>query len=175
MSTRIRTIILLFILCGWLARAPLLRADDVAWVAFGDSITVGLGASTPRHSYIGHLQRVLGPIDNAAMSATTLAQQLPLMEAYAGSAAHVLWLTGYNDMRAGTDLTTYQELLDRALSTLTTRGKTVYLGLCLPMTTAGWRWWAWERRKRRSAPRRGVVTGRTPGWRRGWEGLARLL
>lgn len=74
------------------------------WVAFGDSVTAGLGASQDASSYVARLRQLIGPIDNRAISATTIARQRQTIAAYEGQANYVLWLVGYNDMRAGTSL-----------------------------------------------------------------------
>jgi hypothetical protein len=56
------------------------------WAAFGDSVTVGFGASAPSQSYIGLLGAELGAIDDLAVGATRMAQQADAAVQYAGPA-----------------------------------------------------------------------------------------
>src|SRR5688572_17128313 len=93
------------------AVAPL--APRPRLVAFGDSITVGVGASSPERAYAAIVARHLGrTLDNRAIGATTLAQQLEraIRPAALVPSDCVLFLTGYNDMRAGTPLDEYRRL-----------------------------------------------------------------
>ncbi len=123
---------------GLTITADAARFASSAWVAFGDSLTVGIGASSPQTSFIGILEKSVGPIDNQAVSATRITDQLLAIDAYAGSATHVIWLLGYNDMRAGTPLDQFQTDLRSALDYFDARHMTVYIGLCLHMTSAGY-------------------------------------
>jgi lysophospholipase L1-like esterase len=116
--------------------APTSRAQ--VWAAFGDSITQGAGASAPDASFIGRLSAVFGPIDNRAGGGTRIVEQVAALEATNTSATSVLWLTGYNDMRAGTDLGAFRASLVHGLAVLRARGAPVYLGGCLPMTSEGY-------------------------------------
>ena len=113
-------------------------APALHWVAFGDSITVGWSASSLENSFIGRLAAATGPIDNRAISATRIHEQLTSIQAYTGTATAVIWLTGYNDMRAGTPLEQYRQDLATALDDFAQRGMRVYLGLCLHMTPEGY-------------------------------------
>lgn len=108
------------------------------WIAFGDSITVGQGASSLDTSFIKQLEPLVGPIENRAKSGSRIDEQYQIINSYSGSARKAIWLLGYNDMRAGTDPATYWLYLDQALNDLTARGFAVYLGLCLKMTSSGY-------------------------------------
>ncbi len=120
------------------APSSLPPTSNASWVAFGDSITVGLGASTPERSFIKRIERITGSIDNRAESATRIRDQLSRIKSYQGNADSVIWLTGYNDMRAGTARHVYRALLKQSLDLFSTRRVTVYLGLCLSMTPTGY-------------------------------------
>jgi len=105
--------------------------------AIGDSITVGVGASTPARSYVALVCAALGwSVENLATGGSTIATQQPQIAAAA--APLTIWLTGYNDMRAGTPLDTYAMALDAAITTLTAGGRTLYLGDCLRMPQASY-------------------------------------
>ena len=113
--------------------------DEPGWLAYGDSVSVGLGASELNLSFV---ERVAGElhvdIDNQAVGASRIVEQLEVIQRYTGSATNVLWLVGYNDMRAGTDVDTFAMILEEGLTILAKRHSHVYLGLCLRMTQEGY-------------------------------------
>ena len=113
--------------------------QESAWLAYGDSISVGLGATEPSLSFV---ERVAGElnvhIDNRAVGGSRMAEQLQVIQGYSGSATNVIWLVGYNDMRAGTDVDDFAMMLQEGLTFLTQRHIRVYLGLCLRMTQEGY-------------------------------------
>lgn len=107
------------------------------FVAFGDSITSG-ACVAPGESFIGILQVRFGVIDNRAISGSRTAAQVAAMQSYSGSATKAIWLSGYNDMRAGLSANEYGAQLRSGLDVLSARGMTVYLGLTLRMTPTGY-------------------------------------
>lgn len=110
-------------------------------ICFGDSVTAGAGASTPDHAYVARIAAQLGyTLDNRAIGGTVLAEQLTraILPARIRPPDVALLLTGYNDMRAGTDLARYQAQLAQAVAHLTQDGARLYLGDCLRMTEAGY-------------------------------------
>ena len=106
-------------------------------VAFGDSITSGLGAAQPyAPTLAGWLARAL---DNQAVAGSHIAEQRQVIEGTAlGADDWVVWLCGYNDMRAGTPLDVFRATVDAALTDLRARTPWVWLGTCLRMTAAGY-------------------------------------
>jgi hypothetical protein len=110
------------------------------WVAYGDSIAEGFGASEPSLSFVARVAGELNvDIDNWAVGGSRIAEQLEVIREDAGSATNVLWLVGYNAMRAGTDVDNFATtLLIGGLALLTERHSRVYLGLCLRMTPEGY-------------------------------------
>jgi len=130
--------VLLLMAYGLTASATVTKPAPTEWVAFGDSITVGFSASSEQTSFIGILEQAVGPIDNQAVGATRIQDQLLTINAYTGKATHVIWLVGYNDMRAGTSLDRVQSDLQSAFERFTARQMIVYVGLCLRMTSEGY-------------------------------------
>lgn len=109
-----------------------------ALLAFGDSITAGLGGA---HPYAPQVAARLGyTLDNRAVSGTRAAEHVAAIEA-ATFAPHdrALWLSGYNDMRAGTALDAYADALRAGLAACPVP---LLLGNCLRMqdygTVPGW-------------------------------------
>lgn len=106
-------------------------------VVLGDSIGVGAGASDPSHAYAALLAAQLGlALDNRAVGGTTIDQQPIPSDLRPGDV--VVWLTGYNDMRAGNDPTAYGRALRAAAAAILAQGASLYLAGCLPMTPAGY-------------------------------------
>jgi lysophospholipase L1-like esterase len=70
-------------------------------VFFGDSVTVGVGASADRYRYANLIARANGwALSNQARSGTQLADEIPAIYSEAVEpAGNYLILTGYNDMR----------------------------------------------------------------------------
>ena len=106
-------------------------------VAFGDSITSGLGAAQPyAPTLAGWLARAL---DNQAVAGSHIAEQRQVIEGTAlGADDWVVWLCGYNNMRAGTALAAFRADLDAALASLCGRSAWVWVGNCLRMTAEGY-------------------------------------
>lgn len=74
-------------------------------VVMGDSITVGLGASAPDRSWAAIVARQTGrQLVNLAIGGSRVAEQ-PIPNVGPGDL--VIWLVGYNDVRAGTNIATF--------------------------------------------------------------------
>ena len=116
------------------------RAASGRLVAVGDSITYGLGASAPDRAYINQVAAAWGlPLTNCAVSGSHLAEIAAQARAQLLTPADtVLALVGYNDMRAGTDLSTFRQQLDSMLADVCGRAGRVLIGNCLRMTPAGY-------------------------------------
>ena len=116
------------------------RAASGRLVAFGDSITYGLGASAPDRAYISQVAAAWGmPLTNFAVSGSHLAEIAACAAAQLLTPADtVLALVGYNDMRAGTPLATFRAQLDSMLADVCGRAGRVLIGNCLRMTPAGY-------------------------------------
>lgn len=123
--------------CGLLR--PVFAADR-RLVAFGDSITYGLGASAPDRAYIAQVAAAWGlPLANCAVSGSHLAEIAACAAATPLTPADtVVALVGYNDMRAGTPLATFRAQLDGMLADVCGRAGRVRIGNCLRMTQAGY-------------------------------------
>jgi lysophospholipase L1-like esterase len=122
------------------ALAPLVRATP-RLVCFGDSITVGQGASTPEHTYAAIVARTLGyTLDNRAIGATRIADQLAreILITRVRPPDVALFLSGYNDMRHATPLADYQQMLAQAVAWLTQDGAALLLGDCVRGAQAGY-------------------------------------
>lgn len=116
------------------------RAASGRLVAFGDSITYGLGASAPDRVYINQVAAAWGmPLRNCAVSGSHLAEIAACAAAQLLTPADtVLALVGYNDMRAGTPLATFRQQLDGMLADVCGRAGRVLIGNCLRMTPEGY-------------------------------------
>jgi acyl-CoA thioesterase-1 len=125
-----------------LAAFAVLPAPRPRLVAFGDSITAGVGASSPDRAYAALVASALHRrLVNYAVGGSRIAEQVEHIKAAALLPGDtVLWLTGYNDMRAGTPIDEYRASLRGALAHL--RGYPLIVGGCLPMTEAGYRAYA---------------------------------
>ena len=98
----------------------------------GDSITVGLGASTPDRSWAAIVARTLHrELVNVAIGGTTAAHQ-PLPDVRPDDL--VIWLVGYNDVRAGTNIPEFAATVTQGRAALP--GVIVASGL--RMTPAGY-------------------------------------
>ena len=115
------------VLCATLARL----------IVLGDSLGVGLGASTPAHAYASILAAELDlSLDMRAVSGTTVAQQAIPTDLCAGDT--VVWIAGYNDMRAGHDAQEVGQAVHRAVQAMRSQGAAVYIASPIPMTEAGY-------------------------------------
>ncbi|MEM9561925.1 MAG: SGNH/GDSL hydrolase family protein [Actinomycetota bacterium] len=110
--------------------------DGPLLIAIGDSTALGIGASTPEHSYIGLLTRALGERDGTTWRVVNLAQsgaraadgldrQLPLAERLLrpggnGSAALVVCCIGSNDVVWSTATTAVRDRLRAIIGRLPT-------------------------------------------------------
>jgi len=117
--------------------------------AFGDSLTDG-STSNPdpaqKFGYINVVSQLLGwKIVNHAVGGTkigdsTQSQYMSLIPALPKD--RIVWLTGYNDMRAnGTNsagIDAYGVTLNTLLTTLSAYGCPILLGNCLKMTATGY-------------------------------------
>ena len=127
--------------CRAFVALPLLDSSPKRLLCFGDSITAGAGASTPAAAYANLIGAALGRhVDNRAIGASRIAEQLhdAIRPAVVDRNDVVLFLTGYNDVRAGTPLADYQQQLDAALTTLRATAALVAVGTCLRMTPAAY-------------------------------------
>lgn len=118
--------------------AALARAADAPrLVAFGDSNTWGNGATPRSQCYVMQLAARLGrTLDNRAVSGTFVPQHVAAIQATTFAAGDlIVWLTGYNDMRGGTDLDEYAAQLDAGLAAC---AAPVWLGNCLRMVAEGY-------------------------------------
>jgi len=105
-------------------------------VVMGDSITVGRGASTPDRSWAAIVARDLGmPLTNVAISGSRVAEQ-PIPAVTRGDT--VIWLVGYNDMRAGTPITEFRATVAQGVTQMQQRGAQVVLVSGLRMSPAGY-------------------------------------
>jgi hypothetical protein len=119
--------------------AALVRAEGtLRLIAFGDSNTWGMGA-TPRHRcYANTVAARLGrTLDNRAVNGTFVDAHLAAIQATTFAPGDLaIWLTGYNDMRGGTDLDLYAAQLDAGLAAC---AAPLWLGNCLRMVEDGYR------------------------------------
>jgi lysophospholipase L1-like esterase len=124
-----------FLLLTFLCPAP---APRPRLVVLGDSIGVGVGASDrARTSYAALLAAQLNlTLDNRAIGGSTIDQQPIPTDLRAGDV--VVWLSGYNDMRAGHDPAAYGARLRAAAAAIVAQGAVLYLAGCLSMTDAGY-------------------------------------
>ena len=108
-------------------------------IAFGDSITSGYLAAHPYAVQLAAARQ--RPLVNFAVAGSHAAEQ---RQAIADAAASitpddwVVWLCGYNDMRAGTPLAAFRATVDAALTDLRARTPWIWLGNCPRMTAAGY-------------------------------------
>jgi len=101
-------------------------------IVLGDSIGVGLGASTPSHAFAAIVATHRGmQLDNRAIVGSTLATEPIPADLHPGDT--VIWLTGYNDMRAGHDPIVYGAMLRADVQAMVAQGAAVELAGCLPM------------------------------------------
>jgi lysophospholipase L1-like esterase len=127
--------------CRALAATPLACVLALRLLCFGDSITSGAGASTPALAYASLVAAALGrQLDNRAIGASLIERQLreAIRPAVIARTDVVLFVTGYNDMRAGTPLDRYRPMLAEALALLRASGALVVVGTCPRMTEAGY-------------------------------------
>ena len=101
-------------------------------VVMGDSITVGLGASAPDRSWAAIVaQQTRRRLVNVAIGGSRVAEQ-PIPSVGPGDL--VIWLVGYNDARAGTNIQDFAATV--------TQGRTALPGVIvasgLRMTSAGY-------------------------------------
>ena len=108
-------------------------------IAFGDSITSGYLAAHPYAVQLAAARQ--RPLVNFAVAGSHAAEQRQAIAAAAASITAddwVVWLAGYNDMRAGTPLAALRATIDAALTELRGRTEWIWLGNCLRMTAAGY-------------------------------------
>jgi lysophospholipase L1-like esterase len=105
-------------------------------IAFGDSITVGLYASTGAQSYAGIVAHHIGAtLDNRAVSGSIAVEHLAQIQAYVAQPSDtVIYLTGFNDEWHGTPLEAYRMTLREALGL----APHSYIGNCLRMVPMGY-------------------------------------
>jgi lysophospholipase L1-like esterase len=105
-------------------------------LAFGDSITVGTGASDPAHGYARLIADATGmAIDNRAVSLTVATDHLRQIQAaliFPGDT--VIFLTGFNDEWRTVPLENYRATLRACLALI----PGAYVGNCLRCTEAGY-------------------------------------
>lgn len=105
-------------------------------VVMGDSITVGLGASTPDKAWAAIVAQQTGrQLVNLGIGASRVAEQ-PIPQLQYGDL--VIWLVGYNDMRAGTDLASYRATIAAGVQAMRSQGARVVVASGLRMTPAGY-------------------------------------
>lgn len=115
-------------------------------VAFGDSITRGVGATTVEARYIIRLEAALGEgIENRSLGGTTaLTQTLTQILPYGGPATTALWMSCTNDLIQDTPAAVYKSALMAGVQHLQGLGITVYLGTCLKPRSGEWRARNWK-------------------------------
>jgi lysophospholipase L1-like esterase len=89
-------------------------------------------------SFVGRLSPTLGPITHCWIGSSTMQRQVESIPWCQTDATSVLWLAGYNDMRAGIDLEQLRATLARGLDAFAAQHRTVYLGACLRMSATGY-------------------------------------
>lgn len=107
-------------------------AEPGRLIVIGDSITVGVGASDPTHAWPALVAQQTGrTLVNVAISGSRAAEQ-PIPDVGPGDL--VVWLVGYNDMRAGTPLAAYRETVAAGVARLQAQGAVVIVasGLRMP-------------------------------------------
>jgi lysophospholipase L1-like esterase len=115
-------------------------------VAFGDSITRGVGATSVEARWIIRLEAALGePIENLALGGTTaLTQTIDQIAPYQGGATVALWMSCTNDLMQDTPAATYETALRQGVAALQARGMAVYLGTCLKPRSGEYRAKNWK-------------------------------
>lgn len=101
-------------------------------VAFGDSITRGVGSTSVEARYIVRLEQALGePIDNRSLGGTTAyTQTIDQIATYDGAATWALWFSCTNDLLQDTPPAVYEAALLDGVQQLQANGLIVYLGTC---------------------------------------------
>lgn len=115
-----------------------LTLSQTQFIAFGDSLTGGAGASAYQYTFIGRLQDEFGPINNQGKYPKIVNQYAAVL-AYTGFEPNIIMLSGYNDMRTLTTPEMYAYYLDKILEIFASNGRRVYLGNCLQMTAEGYK------------------------------------
>lgn len=128
----------LFILALLVFTLSPVNAQAGGWVAFGDSVTTGAGASTTANFYSSRLESVVGSIENQGVSGSDIADQLITVQNYSGAAENVVLLTGYNDMKRNTPISEFKADLTSLLDILEARNNQVYLGGSFKLTPAAY-------------------------------------
>lgn len=107
-------------------------AEPGRLIVIGDSITVGRGASAPERAWAHLTARALGRTLHTSAISGSRAHEQPIPDVGPGDL--VIWLVGYNDMRAGTDLASYRETVAAGVARLQAQGATVIIasGLRMP-------------------------------------------
>lgn len=119
-------LLLLITACG--VQKPLIKTECAA---FGDSITAGVGAITSQNAWA---QRVCVDQHNYAVRGSILTAQQDIVKQQLGSNNYdvIFMLSGYNDMRLGTDPFVFGDTLRDTLSLIPSTKK-IYIGNCLKM------------------------------------------
>lgn len=105
-------------------------------ITMGDSLTVGVGASDPDHGWPAIVARAYHrSLINVAVSSTRAAQQ-PAPAVQPGDL--VIWLTGYNDMRAATPIDQFAATVADRVQQVQAAGASIILAAGLRMTAAGY-------------------------------------
>lgn len=119
--------------------APFVSAPP-ALHALGDSIAAGYRLE-PGEAFPDLLAAATGrALHNHAVGSSLAADQLErqILPLELRPPAVAVWLSGYNDMRAGTDPGAYRAVLEAGARHLTRHGARLYLGGCLRMLPAGY-------------------------------------
>jgi len=124
------------LLCLALLAYPSPEPPQLRLVVMGDSITVGLGASTPDKAWAAIVAQQTGrQLVNLAIGGSRVAEQLIPQVQYGDL---IIWLVGYNDVRAGTDLASHRATVASGVAQLRSQGARVVLASGLRMTEAGY-------------------------------------
>lgn len=113
------------------------NSTSYQFVAFGDSLTAGVGASDVHHRFTNLIEDEFGPLNNQGKYPKIVNQYAAVL-AYTGFEPNVIMLSGFNDMRTLTTPDMYRYYLDKILEIFASNGRRVYLGNCLRMTPDGY-------------------------------------
>jgi len=108
-------------------------ADCNKLVAFGDSITVGMKASTPALGWAVLYATEQGlALDNRAVSGSTVAQQELVIKAYQGNASEAIWFVCANDLYFRTPAQDFGRAVQAGVNALAAKGIAVTLNATCP-------------------------------------------
>lgn len=123
-------------LCLLLLVFPIPVSAPLRLVVMGDSIALGVGASTPDRSWAAIVAQQTGrQLVNLGIGASRVAEQ-PIPQVGPGDLA--IWMVGYNDMRAGTDLAAYRATVATGVAQMQSQGARVIVASGLRMTADGY-------------------------------------